>query len=55
MYLQLGKKNLKDKKKKKSGIKPLLERQTIFKDSIQKVFMEQNITTVENMSKNVAE
>lgn len=53
MYLQLGKKNLKDKKK--SGIKPLLERQTIFKDSIQKVFMEQNITTVENMSKNVAE
>lgn len=54
MYLQLEKKKLKDKKKK-SGIKPLLERQTIFKDSIQKVFMEQNITTVENMSKNVAE
>lgn len=54
MYLQLGEKKPK-RQKKKSGIKPLLERQTIFKDSIQKVFMEQNITTVENMSKNVAE
>lgn len=54
MYLQLEKKKT-TKRQKISGIKPLLERQTIFKDSIQKVFMEQNITTVENMSKNVAE